>query len=275
MNRATLLIGLLALGFGGCKNKAALSEKAAAFALSKLHETVQMDLAQVREGLPQAAGALGPMLTADATSNIRELRDAVARARGKTRPLAVSKITFLAVTNEQGLALRSEADPDLLADRSVAKLFPGISQVAAGGPCIESSGEMEELRGVRTGIDRIWGMACPVAFASGQKGALVTGWSLRQYAKRLEAAGQREFASGDGEAPKAEPIFYAFVLYRGAAYGTPIAPEVNQKLIEDLSLAGQGPTQRMVEITGRTFALASRPVEGWPDATLVVLASEI
>jgi hypothetical protein len=271
----------LALAVTACDDGRKAAEQSAADALGKLTPVLKEDVAQVRRGLPAGAAKLGPMLDADTLSSPVTLQKAITRTRQQVSDLDVAKGTFFAYADTTGKVLRSETDPDLLAEKSILAAFPALKKALEGDAVAETWGEMKELRGVKTGPDLAWVAAARVADDKGQpKGMFVTGWSLRAYARRLENAASsvvREAAEKAGK--KNPPLVYVFVVKGKNAYGTPIAPDVNAQAIEGLDIVGKtaaGAYRGTLEITGRAFGVAgARLPELGDDAALAVLASEI
>jgi hypothetical protein len=180
------------------------------------------------------------------------------------------------------MVLRSEADPDVLAGKSIFEAFPALKKAAdpSGGP-VETWGEMNDLRGAKHGPDRQWVTAAPVRDEKGTvKGVFVTGWSLRALAFHLETNARMAAVDVAAKAgKKTPPLVYIFVVKGKTAYGAPLTPEVNALTIEGLDLVGKtsaGPYRGGLEITGRAFGVAgARTPELGDDAVLAVLASEI
>jgi hypothetical protein len=271
----------LALAASACDDGRKVAEQSAADALAKLTPVLKEDVAQVRRGLPEGAAKLGPMLDADTLSSPVSLQKAISRARALVPDLDVAKGTFFAYADATGKVLRSETDPDVLAEKSILAPFPALKKAMDGNAVAEAWGEMKELRGVKAGPDLAWVAAARVANDKGQPtGMFVTGWSLRAYARRLEnsvTVSVREAAEKAGK--KNPPLVYVFVVKGKSAYGTPVAPDVNAQAVENIDIVGKtasGPYRGTLEITGRGFGLAGvRVPELGDDAALAVLASEI
>jgi hypothetical protein len=273
---------LLLLTLAACDDGRKASEQSAADELARLAPVLKEDVAEVRRGLPQGADKLGPMLDADTLGNPAALQKAIARTRATVKDLEVAKSTFFSYADTTGRVVRSEADPDVLADKPIFEAFGALKKAAApGGGLTEAWGELKELRGARNGPDLVWAVAAPVKDDKGQvKGMLVTGWSLRALAYHLENAAKLAVAEAAEKAGKKNPpLVYVFVVKGKTAYGAPIAPDVNAQAIEALDLLGKtagGPYRGGIEITGRGFGIAgARAPELGEDAALAVLASEI
>jgi hypothetical protein len=271
----------LALAVAACDDGRKVAEQSAADALAKLTPVLQEDVAQVRRGLPAGAGKLGPMLDTDTVASPVTLQKAISRTRALVPDLDVAKGTFFAYADATGKVLRSETDPDVLAEKSILAAFPPLKKALEGDAVAEAWGEMKELRGVKAGPDLAWVAAAKVLDDKGHaKGMFVTGWSLRAYARRLETSATTSVRDAAEKAGKKNPpLVYVFVVKGKTAYGTPIAPDVNAQAIEALDLIGKtasGPYRGTLEITGRGFGVAgARVPELGDDAALAILASEI
>ncbi len=283
-NRASSIASaaFLLLAVAGCDDGRKASEQSAADELTQLQPVLKEDVAQVRRGLPQGADKLAAVLDADMLANPAALQKALERIRATEKDLAVAKSTFFSYADTTGKVIRSEADPDVLADKSVFPSFGALKKATEpGGGLTEAWGEMKELRGARNGPDLTWVAAAPVKDDKGQiKGILVTGWSLRALAYHLENAAKLAVTEASEKAGKKNPpLIYVFVVKGKTAYGTPIAPDVNREAVEALDLIGKtaaGPYRGGIEITGRGFGIAgARAPELGDDAALAVLASEI
>ena len=279
---ACALLGLLVPLVAACDDGGKASQKYASDVTEKLVPVLKEDVAQVRRGLPEGAAKLGTLLEADPGANLVALQKAIEGARASSKDLQVAKSTFFSFTDPSGTVLRSEADPDMLANKSVVAAFPELKKALdpqAG--VVEAFGEMQEMRGVRNGQDHQWVVAHPVKGGDGQlKGAFVTGWSFRAYAFRVQEAGRRELIEvAKRDQLKTAPLIYAFVFKGGKAYGEKVTPDVNSEAVEKVDLMGKtsaGAWSGTVEITGRTFGVAAQRVPDLaPDAGVAVLVSKI
>jgi hypothetical protein len=277
----TSFVTFAALGLLGCEDKGKLSEQTAVDELQRLAPVVKEDVEQVRKGLPEGAAKLAAMLDVDTLGNPAGLQKAIARARASVKDLDIAKSTFFSFANTTGTVVRSEADPDVLAEKSITKPFPSLLKaIEPGSGNAEVFGEMPELRGLRTGQDLAWVVAHPVQDGDKVKGMFVTGWSFRLFARHLEETAKRHLIEAtQKEKKKNVPIVYVFMVKAGKAYGTPLAPDVNAETIESLGViekTAAGPFRTNLEITGRGFGLAvQRTPELGADAALAVLLSEI
>lgn len=272
----------IVFSIAGCEDKKASAELKAASAASKLVPVVQEDVAQVRRGFPEGSKKLGAALEADPSQNLPGLQRAIQGARAAVHDLDVAKSTFFSFADTAGVVLRSEADPDLLAGKSVFAAFPDLKKAAdPKSGMVEVFGEMQEMRGVRTGQDAQWVVAHPVSDPAGQlKGIFVTGWSFRRFAYHLEETARRDLIEeAKNKNEKAVPVLYVFVIKGKKAYGAPVTPDINAQAVEGLDLiekTASGPFKGSVDITGRTFAVAAHRIpELGADAGLVVILSDV
>ncbi|WP_437929205.1 hypothetical protein WMF37_08030 [Sorangium sp. So ce291] len=277
-----LACALAATLASGCQEDGKTSQKHAAELCAKLAPVVAEDVGQVRTGLPAGAAKLATLVDTDPGANLLGLQRAIAGARASVKELEFAKSTFFSFTDPSGTVLRSEADPDMLANRSVLASFPELRKVLEpNSGVVEAFGEMQEMRGVRNGPDLQWVVAHPVKASGGElKGLFVTGWSFRAYAYRLQEAAKRdiaEIAKRDGL--KSTPLLYVFAWKGAKAYGGPVTPDVNTEALEKQDLPAKtasGPWSGTVEIAGRTFgAAAQRVPELAADAGVAALVSTL
>jgi hypothetical protein len=277
-----LSCALVAVLVSGCEEDGKASQKHAAELVDKLVPIVKDDVSQVRSGLPAGAAKLATMLDTDPGANLLALQRAIGGARASVKELEFAKSTFFSFADPSGTVLRSEADPDTLANRSVLAAFPELKKALDPSSGVaEAFGEMQEIRGVRSGPDLQWVTAHPVKDSGGQlKGMFVTGWSLRSYAYRLKGAAEREIAEiKKRDALKSAPLLYVFAFKGGKAYGEAMTPPVNADAIETLDLqakTAQGAWSGTLEIAGRMFGVAARRTPDFaPDAGVAALVSGI
>lgn len=279
---AALALTLVAALATACKDDGKASQKNAAEVVDKLVPVVKEDVGQLRNGLPAGAAKLTTLLDADPGADLRALQRAIAGARALVKDLEVAKSTFFSFTDPSGTVLRSEADPDMLANRSVLAAFPELKKALDPSSGVtEVFGEMQEMRGLKTGQDLQWVLAHPVKDGGGQlKGMFVTGWSFRAYAYRLTSAAERELGEmKKRDGLKSMPLLYVFSFKGNKAYGEAVTPAVNAEALEKLDLQAKtasGPWSDVIEIAGRTFgAAAQRIPELAPDAGVAALVSGI
>lgn len=278
---ALLLVALASAALGACHESGKLSEQKAVDACAKLVPIVAEDAAQVRRGLPVGAAKLGSLVDTDPGGNPAGLQRAIAGARASVHDLAVSKSTFFSFADPTGVVLRSEADPDMLANKSVLAAFPSLKKaIDPASGIVEAFGEMPELRGVRNGPDQAWVVAHPVKDPKGDvKGIFVTGWSFRSFAYHLEQTAKRDAVEVAKQTGRPAALLYVFALKGPKVYGAPVTPDVDTEALEKLDLFGKtsaGPWRGRVEITGRTYgAAAARTPDLAPDTGVAVITSEI
>jgi hypothetical protein len=274
-------IYVAALALAGCDDHRKASEQSAVDEVQRLTPLVKEDVEQVRKGLPLGAAKLATLADPDTLANPVGLQKAVASARAFVKDLDVAKSTFFSFADVTGTVLRSEADPDMLAGKSVTKAFPALQKAldpASGN--VEAFGQMPEMRGVRNGPDLAWVIAHPVKQGDKVTGMFVTGWSFRLFARHLDEMAKRHLIEETQKAnKKAPPIAYVFVVKGQTAYGGPVTPDVNAQTVEGMNLIEKtagGLYRTNLEITNRAFGLAAqRTPELGDDAAVAVLLSEI
>lgn len=279
---ASLVVPAFVATISGCQDTSKLQEQASADLLGKLIPVAKEDAAQVRRGLPEGAKKLGEIVDTDPGANLAALQRAIRTARATVKDLDVAKSTFFSFVDTTGIVLRSEADPDLLAQKSILVAFPALKKgLEPSAGVVEVWGEMDEIRGIRTGQDLQWVAAHPVKDKEGQvKGMFVTGWSFRRFALHIEEMAKRELLeTAEREKKKRVPIVYVFIVKGGKAYGAPVTPDVNAKAVEALDLEAKtqsGPFRSTIEITGRAFSVAAERTPDLGETTvLTTLLSEI
>lgn len=266
----------------GCPDGGKASEEKAAQAAARLAPVVEADAEQVRRGLPEGAKKLGTLIEADPGANPSGLQRSIGAARVSIKDLDTAKSTFFSFADTTGIVLRSEADPDTLAQRSILVPFPPLKKaLEPGSGVVEILGEMAELAGVRGKSDRQWVLAHPVKDPEGAvKGMFITGWSFRRYAYYLEEAAKREqHEEAQKRGEKSVPLLYVFVVHDKKAFGAPLTPDVDGEAIEKLDVVARtasGPFRGQVTVTERTFGVAAqRTPKLGPDTAVAVLLSEI
>ncbi|AKT38013.1 hypothetical protein [Chondromyces crocatus] len=278
-----LLAASLCVSFTlGCKDQGKASQKYAADLAAKLAPVLKTDVEQVRRGLPNGAKKVGEMVDTDPGADLVALRKALEVGRASDKDLLVSKVTFFSFADPTGVVLRSEGDPDMLANRSVLATFPDLKKASdPTSGTVEVFGHMQEMRGVRNGQDEQWVLAHPIKAPDNQvKGMLVTGWSLRAYSYRLQTAAKQEMTEvAKRDSLKMTPLLYTFVFKGSKAYAEAVTPDVNVEAIEKLDPVAKteaGPWSGSVELTGRIYGVAiERVPELAPDAGVAVLVSPI
>lgn len=264
----------------GCDGAAKASEQAAVDTLAGIAPLIDKDMAQLRKGLPEGAKILTKRLPEDPAADLRETQQSIKAARENNDDLMVAKSTFFVLTNPDGVVIRSENDPDRLVDKNVFTAFPDLKKALdpkAG--LVEAFGEMEEMRGVKKGVDTTWVVATAVVGKDDKvRGAFVSGWSFRAYANYLEQQVKRDLLEKAKKAGSDKvPIAYVYILKGKNAYGSPDSPDVNAETLVKLDILGKtasGPYRGHEEITGRTFGIAAQRTKGFgDDAALAVVAS--
>jgi hypothetical protein len=279
---AVPVIAILAASAAGCGDAARMSEKAASDRLPGVVALVKEDVAEVRRGLPEGSAKLAKLLAGtDPGVDLAGLQRSIASARNGVKDLQNAKTTFFTFTDMQGIAVRSEADPDLLASKSLFGPLPKLKKATeATSGVVEDFGELKDVY-IRAGNDYAWAAAHPVKDDTGAvRGAFVTGWSFRSLAYHLEEMTKREVieaAKRDGK--KNIPVLYVFVLKGKKAYGAGKTPDVNTQAVEALDLLSKtqnGTFTTTVEITGRTYGVAAAKTteEYAEDTGVAVIASE-
>jgi hypothetical protein len=287
MLRRSLLLGWLVLAAApmfGCEDSGQVSAKHAQAHVQMLVKTSQDDVEEIRRGLPEGAKLLAPLYGADKSpaDNREAVRDGLAHARSKVQDLRVAKATFFALVDAGGKFLRNDQEQDLMADRDAFGPFPGLKQ-ALGGKYVETRGLMEEARGVaKPRADGQWVAGAPVEVDGKVRGIYVAGWAWSSYAYRLEfkLRGQvrAELVEQD-DSRKNEPLIYVYLLVDGKVFGAPVSPDINMETLGKLDLPskvkGDAPVSQVLDITGRTFGLATERAPALGEGVLLsVLRSE-
>lgn len=274
---AAAAVPAIIVGLTACDNKGEVSVQKAQAELAKVHAVVKEDVRQMREGLPKGAQVLGDLLQNEPDDSLPALQRAIHTARTKVADLGAAKGTFFSFANSSGVVVRSESDPDLLAGQSFIEAFPGLKAALnpeAGN--VEVFGEMQALRGVRTGADTAWVIAHPITQkGSTLRGVFVTGWSYRAFAFHLEQQARASVTDATTAAKESKvPLLYVFVLEGKRAYGAPVTPDVNAEALEKLDLISKtasAPYSGQIEIAGRNFGLAATRTPELADGTAVAV----
>lgn len=274
-----MLVSIAALG---CKDTGKISESKAIQHVERLAQLADEDVEQLRTGLPRGANALGSDWAQPGgdAPDAQTVRARMEKVRDGERELSIAKSTFFAVTDGEGLVLRSDLDPDTLVGKNLTERFPDLRKALAG-EYVETFGAMPELQGSRSGPDEQWLAASPLRDGEGSlRGAYVSGWSLERYAYRLEHALKSDVTKEAMEASGKIPLTYAFVFRGGKVYGAPITPSINEEALEKLDLAARTANDavfhQQIEIDGRKFGVAARRVPKLgQDAGVALIRSEI
>jgi hypothetical protein len=284
------LVALGSLGVGlvgahlGCTDAAKVSEGKAVLHAERLAKLADDDVEEVRRGLPLGAKALAKLWDGkpEPFADPSQARRALDRVRDEVRDLAIAKSTFFALTDENGIVLRSDQEPDQMAGKSLVAPFSDMPKVLAG-EAIETRGSMPEAAGARAGGDEQWVAAAPLKDTQAKvRGIYASGWSMRRFAYHLEETLKHDMATEavkSGDKHVKLPLVYVFVLAGSKVYGAPVTPLVNSETLQNLDLASKmandTTVHQTIEITGRGFGLAARraPRMG-ADIGVAVLRSE-
>jgi hypothetical protein len=281
--RIVFVLGWLVVA--ACTEPSKISERKATAHVERLAKLADDDVDELRRGMRRGAKALGPIWAAkaDPHADPSSVRRALDRVRNEERDLEVSKGTFFAVTDDKGITLRSDQEPDQLSGKSLVAAYPGLMKVLAG-ESTELRGSMAETAGARTGGDEQWIIAAPVRDPDGAvRGMFVSGWSLRRFAYHLEETLKHDLVEESlhaGESRTKQPLVYVFVFAGSKVYGAPVTPLVNAETLQGLGLEAKTENgvvfHQQIEITGRGFGLAARraPKMG-TNVGVAVLRSEI
>lgn len=278
--RRDVLATALLLATLGCEDTGKQSVALALTHAQSLVDTAARDVAEVRQGLPLGADQLAKRWSevGDLTRDPAAARDALTYAQNKVQDLRVAKSTFFALAGPDGVVVRNDREQDLMAGKALFPAFPALA-AAAKGECVETHGALPEAHGVRGRADGEWVAACGVRVDGSVVGLYVTGWAWSSYAYRLQFALRKQIESALAGRRENVPLVYTFVVVGPNAYGAPDAPEVNARAIAERAplshLAADGTYSGLIELTGRTFALAVRaaPALG-PEIGVAVLLSE-
>jgi len=277
---ALLAAGLAALSTG-CESTNQDSVKEAMAHAQRLVETAKQDASEVRQGLPHGAEELAKLWPDEANplGDPEAARRLLTRAHDKTQDLRVAKSTFFALASLDGNVVRNDREQDRMAGRPLFPSFPELARAAAGD-YVEALGSMPEAHGVKGKPDAEWVAAQGVRVGGSVRALYVTGWAWSSYAYRLEFSLRGQVERELRGTRKNVPLLYVFVLVGADVYGAPESPEVNARSISERDpvahLSPQGSFSTLLEITGRTFALA---VQAAPDlaprVAIGVLRSEL
>src|SRR5256714_12044594 len=165
-----------------CSEPSKISEQRAVSHVERLTKLVDEDVEELRRGMPRGGKNIGQIWEGkgDPHNDPASVRHALDRVRSEERDLEISKGTFFAVTDEKGVVLRSDQEPDQLAGQSLLVPFPAVGKVLAG-ETLEIRGTMPEMAGARVGGGGEWGIAGPARDPkAGGCGACGSGWAVRR-----------------------------------------------------------------------------------------------
>lgn len=272
---------VVALSVAACRNDGEVSAREAGAHVSELAGVIKSDVEEIRQGLPEGAKVLGKFWSEQgaAEEDTKVTFKALEKAHGGVQNLRLAKSTFFALTNAQGVVLRSEAEQDVLAGKALFASFPGLQQ--ATDKYVEVQGALSDLDGVKGKPDGQWVAAVPVPTAQGNRALYVTGWAWSSYAYRLEFALRGSVRGKIAQADKAqkEPLLYVYLIVGDKVIGAPVSPDINAQVIGDRKLLGTlqpgQPHSIQLEITGRDFGLGALKIpELGNDVAVAVLRSE-
>jgi len=257
------LAGATAFGFGasGCDSAAKESQQIAIDVVKEIAPAIPKDVDNVKSGLVDGAKLLATLLPPEG-GDLKQTREAIANAREKTDAIRLAPASFFCFANTAGKIVRSEHDPDELADRDLFGAFPELKKSVEGsGAPVEAFGEMAEMRRVHKGDELVWIDAVPVLDKDGKpRGAFAAGWSFRWYATYLDNQAKRFLDERAKKSNQKVPIMYSFIVKSGKAYGGQETPDASAEAVAKLDVASKvksGMYQGRVEITGWTFGIAA------------------
>jgi len=283
MNRlprlALIAVLSVAASASGCKDQAKESASRAAEDVKAMAELVDKDVGEVERGLPAGAKLMTGLVAdgADPRQDVAGVRKALLHVRRDVVDLMVAKSTFFALADPGGIAIRNDLEEDVMAGKNLVAIFPALSKASAG--YVTGTGAFPGPPS-KNGPDEDWVAGMPIKRADGSTGALlVTGWSYRYYARRLqEALKTRLLAAAAGNEGKL-PVYYVAVFDRAGVYAAPGTPLVDDEALAQQDLVAKsasGPSQATVTITDRAFGFAAmRTPKLAPDTGVVVLRSDM
>ncbi len=271
---------LVAFG-GGCKSQAKESAAHASDDAAFLVDLTVKDVAEIQRGLPQGAKQLSALVAdgADPRQDVSAVRKGLGRIRRDVPDLVLAKSTFFAVADPTGVAIRNDLEEDVMAGQNLATIFPVLAKAKDG--YVTTTGAFPGPP-PKSGPDKDWIAATPIARADGTAGALlVTGWSYRYFARHLQSSltsrllDQAKAAGNEGKLP----VYYVAVFDPSGVYSAPLTPAVDEQALSGQDLEGKtarGGYQGTLTITDRDFGLAAvrTPALG-PDLGVAVLRSEL
>lgn len=262
-----------------CEDTGKASAEQAKAHVGWLRKTIAADVKEIQNGLPAGAEHLKEFFESEipAKQNAAGAREALETARSKVQDLRVAKSTFFAVVDKDGTIIRNDQEQDLMAGKNLFGSFDAL-RGALSGKYVEARGSMKEAAGVRGRPDGQWVAAVPVRVKNQVAGLYVTGWSWARYAYRLELSLRNDLKSSLSPGDNL-PLVYVYLVVGDAAYGAPISPDVNAKVVVEQRVLSKAQDKQIyatpLEITGRQFGLAAgRVPELGQDVAVAVLHSE-
>ena len=272
---------LLVPGAASCKDQAKESARLASGDVTSLGALVDKDVGEVERGLPAGAKKLGSLVAngADPRQDVAGVRKALLQVRRAVQDLDVTKSTFFALADANGIAIRNDLEEDVMAGQNLFAVFPAL--VKAKDAYTTATGVFPNAS-AKNGPDEDWIAGTPVKRDDGTTGAIfVTGWTYRFFSRHLQESLKdqlTEQARKTGDEGKI-PVFYVAVFDKTGVYPAPTTPQVNEKALAGLDLVGQtaaGAAQGTLSITDRAFGwAAARTPKLAPDTGVVVLRSEL
>jgi hypothetical protein len=262
----------------GCTKTSEVSKKKAHEHVELLAKAAQVDVEEVRKGLPLGAKQLESFVAEPkAGEDAAAAKHALELARSRVQDLRTAKSTFFLLADPSGKIWRSDLEHDALADKDLFSAFPELKTSLS--KYTESRGSMAEAAGVRGRPDAQWVAATPIMKGDRAAGVYATGWSWSAYAYRLENQLRSTVKAEASAAQAKEPLVYVYVVVEKEAYGAPISPDVNAKAVKDSGLMGQAQGEAVVEaaqeIQGRDFGIALRRVPALgAEVAIAVVRSE-
>lgn len=282
MNRRVLavLLPVLSVSTFACKDTGKVSAEKAVPHAERIAKLVEADIGEIRKGLPAGAKKLADTLFAPEAKEVTpgQARAAMKKTREAVTDLQLAKSTFFAVADDKGMVYANDLETDGMSGKSVLAPVPALEKAKSG--YVETLGDWDEARGVRTGDDVQWFAATPITQGATLRGLYVTGWSMRRFANHLEEQLKSDLRNDKAKQPgDKQPLVYVFVVRGKKAYGAPVAPAVNQTAVEGLDvlskIQGDATWSGALEITNRSFGAAARKVKDLcEDCAVVVLRSE-
>jgi hypothetical protein len=273
-----LVVTVLALLPLSCAKTSEVSKKKAHEHVALLARAAQIDVEEVRKGLPLGAKQLESFVAEPkAGEDAAAAKHALETARSRVQDLRTAKSTFFLLADPSGRIWRSDLEHDALADKNLFTAFPELK--AGLSKYTESRGSMAEAAGVRGRPDAQWAAAVPIMKGDQAGGVYATGWSWSAYAYRLENQLRSSVKSEAAAAQTKEPLVYVYIVVEKEAYGAPISPDVNAKAIKNSGLMARAQGETVVEaaqeIEGRDFGIALRRVPALgADVAIAVARSE-
>lgn len=276
----SIVAPIAVVALAGCEDGAAAQDPLAADELGKLLPLATQSVDSIRAGLPDAAGKLASMLDVDPGSDLASLQRALRVTTAAIPNQPDVRPTFSIFLDPQGVALRSDVDPDNAAGRTLLTAFPALKGSLSGGSqLMDAHGAMDELAVVNAKNDAQYLLAYPVTAAGTPRGAMVIGWSLRHVAHALEDLGRRRHDEIAAKEAKKAPVLYVMLVVQGQVYPSLLAPDVAIAAARSLDISAKvqaGAYRTSMPVGERTFGVAAEKLPAFgPDAAVIVFFSAI